>query len=210
MAHRGSRDGHFSPGRSLRIPPADQEPRLHRGRAADAGPRHRRQHGHLQRRQRRDAAAAALQGSAADRRHLSHGRRTARADVGPQLHRCEKAQRDAAGRRRLHPDPDDSHRPRGAAPSRWRRGQRLAVRPPGRAGDDRSDLPRRRERARQDPGRASELRPLAAALRRRPGDRRQAGDPRRRELPGGRGHAGEILVPGGARASGRRSSTPTT
>ncbi len=47
------------PRRALRLPHVRQEPRLHRRRRADAGARHRRQHGDLQPDRRADAAVAA-------------------------------------------------------------------------------------------------------------------------------------------------------
>ena len=55
-----ARDRHAGAGRPLRPAQPAQVPVLHRGRPADAGARHRRQHRDLQRRPRRAAAAAAL------------------------------------------------------------------------------------------------------------------------------------------------------
>ena len=55
-----ARHRHAGAGRPLRAAQPAQVPVLHRGRAADAGARHRRQHRDLQRRPRRAAAAAAL------------------------------------------------------------------------------------------------------------------------------------------------------
>jgi hypothetical protein len=47
-------------GPALRIPHAAEEPRIHAGRDAGAGARHRREYGHFQRGQRRAPAAAGL------------------------------------------------------------------------------------------------------------------------------------------------------
>ncbi len=89
-------DPHVQPrdGPPVRCPHARSVPLVHRRRGADAGPRHGRQHGDLQRREQRAASVAAL--SRARRGGL--GRRVAE----PELHRTHRLQRldhDSAGGR---------------------------------------------------------------------------------------------------------------
>ena len=156
-----------SSGHRVHAPSAREEPGVHRGHGADAGARHRRDHGDFQRGLRRRAAAAAPPRSvapAAGRRGVG---RQAAGHVRWQLRGHERRrsrfrQRPRRGQlRELQPG-----RRNGARARRRRKGDGQLLRRDGREADARTHVYRGRGPARQRSGRRVESSSVDAALRR--------------------------------------------
>ena len=178
---------------------------VHADRGLYARARHRRQHGHLQRRPRRPAQAAAVRRPRHARRRVAHGAGARHPDpehVACHLPDLPRGGTGLPGRRALERRRRLGHRQRRARARAGHVRDRRHAESPARQPDPRAGLHRGRRLAEDTRARPPEPRLLATQVRQRPGGRRQVGRRRRQAARDHRRASGRLPLPRSEPAAG--------